>query len=280
MRYKKTYFGLIFLLILATVPTVLSAQRRDTLILHFNTNESRILPEDSLAMDKLLMARSRITSVSLSGHCDYIGDDRYNDSLANERVRATRAWLVAWGLRDSIFRDVNDFGKRRPLNDNGTDEKRSLNRRVEVVFNSIIPPPRSVPSLEAAFHDTAHLPGRKNIVLKNVTFYGDRHFPLPAGYLELQELRKVLQENPGIRIEIQGYVCCNAPDKDGYDRDTHTPDLSVQRAKYIYRYLISQGIDSTRMSYRGFGAAYPIYPKEETEEERTSNRRVELKVLK
>jgi outer membrane protein OmpA-like peptidoglycan-associated protein len=216
----------------------------------------------------------------MSGHCDYIGNDRYNDSLSNERVKAAHAWLVSRGVPDSVFRNINDFGKRRPLNDNATDQKRRLNRRVEIVFNSAVPPGRSTPSLEAAFHDTAHLSGRKNIVLKNVTFYGDRHFPLPASYPVLQELRKALQNNPDIRVEIQGYVCCNGPDKDGYDEDTHTPDLSVQRAKYVYEYLIKVGIDSSRMTYRGFGARYPIYPKEENDLERTGNRRVELKILK
>lgn len=279
MRYKKIYTGIIFISILATVPAVASAQRRDTLLIHFNSNESRILSEDSLAMDKLLKTRSRIISISLSGHCDYIGDDRYNDSLSRERVRATRTWLAARGLPDSTFRDFNDFGKRKPLNNNSTDQERGLNRRVEIVFISITPP-ASIPYLEAAFRDTAHLSGRKNILLKKITFYGDRHFPLPEGYLELQELRKILQEHPGIRIEIQGYVCCNAPDQDGYDKDTHTPDLSVQRAKYIYQYLIKTGIDSFRMTYRGFGARYPISPTEDNDEQRRMNRRVELKVLK
>jgi len=272
MRYSAT-------LILSFLLAFVARGQQDTLIIHFNSNESRILPEDSVAMARLLKARSRLISVSLSGHCDYVGDDRFNDSLSRERVKAARAWLLARGLPDSIFRDIGEFGKRKPLNDNGTDEKRSLNRRVEIVFNSFIPP-ASIPYLEAAFRDTAHLSGRKNIVLKKVTFYGDRHFPLPEGYSEMQELRKILLEHPGIRIEIQGYVCCNAPDKDGYDKDTHTPDLSVQRAKYIYQYLISHGIDSSRMTYRGFGAAYPIYPKEENDEQRTNNRRVEVKVLK
>jgi outer membrane protein OmpA-like peptidoglycan-associated protein len=279
MRYKRFFCGVVIIYIQTVAAATLSAQRLDTLYIHFHSNESKILSEDSLAMDKLLRSRSRILSVSLSGHCDYIGNDRYNDSLAGERVRATRAWLVAWGLKGSLFLDSNDYGKRRPLNDNATDQKRRLNRRVEIVFNSMDPVARSISALDSAFKDTAHLSGRKNILLQEVNFYPDKHIPMGSGYRILQELRKILQENPTIRIEVQGYVCCNSPDRDGYDDDTRTEDLSLQRAKFIYQYLIKGGIDSSRLAYRGFAGSHPLCPNESNDWEKTMNRRVEIKIL-
>ena len=276
MGFKKVLTASLCVLGFARV----QAQSTDTITVHFDLNQSVLRPEDKVTLDhRFDRSGRRITSIELAGYCDSVGENRYNDSLAWQRVAEVKKYLQSKGIADTLFKVLHSYGKHRPLNDNGTDERRNLNRRVEIVFNSFIPP-ASIPYLETAFRDTGHLSGRKNIVLKKVTFYGDRHFPLPTSYPELLELRNILREHPGIRIEIQGYVCCNAPDKDGYDQDTHTPDLSVQRAKYIYQYLIKLGIDSSRMTYRGFGAAYPIFPKEENDEQRTNNRRVELKVLK
>jgi len=66
---------------------------------------------------------------------------------------------------------------------------------------------------------------------------------------------------------------------DGYDADTKTADLSVQRAKFVYTHLLQQGIQASRMSYKGFGASHKLYPEENNEREKELNRRVEIKVL-
>jgi outer membrane protein OmpA-like peptidoglycan-associated protein len=132
--------------------------------------------------------------------------------------------------------------------------------------------------LADALTDTASLLGR-NIVLRNVNFYGDRHFPLASSYFELDKLLQLLLARPSLRIEIQGYVCCMPENMDGYDADTRTTNLSVQRAKFVYTHLLEQGIQASRMSYRGFGASHKLYPEESNERERELNRRVEIKVL-
>jgi OOP family OmpA-OmpF porin len=74
-------------------------------------------------------------------------------------------------------------------------------------------------------------------------------------------------------------VCCieNAPD--ALDVDTYEPTLSVNRAKAIYRYLVSKGIESSRLRYEGFGKRRPIVPNETTEEDAEKNRRVEIRIV-
>jgi flagellar motor protein MotB len=66
---------------------------------------------------------------------------------------------------------------------------------------------------------------------------------------------------------------------DGWDIETKKQDLWVQRAKYVYDFLARCGIDTTRMSYRGFGAHGKIFPHEENSELMMRNRRVEIKIL-
>jgi outer membrane protein OmpA-like peptidoglycan-associated protein len=64
---------------------------------------------------------------------------------------------------------------------------------------------------------------------------------------------------------------------DGWDSETKKQNLSVQRAKYVYAYLARFGIDTSRISYRGFGA-HAIF-LEQKQEVMERNRRVEIKIL-
>ena len=56
-------------------------------------------------------------------------------------------------------------------------------------------------------------------------------------------------------------------------------ELSENRAKTIYNYLIEKGIDNNRLSTRGYGCSKMLYPNGTLESELKLNRRVELKVL-
>ena len=118
----------------------------------------------------------------------------------------------------------------------------------------------------------------KSFVLENMNFYGGRHVLLPKSNKTLKLLLNTLKANPALEIEIQGHICCERTG-DGMDIDTHTLDLSVNRAKAIYDYLVKSGIDPSRLSYRGFGSSRKLV-LEFTEADRTTNRRVEVKVLK
>jgi len=89
-----------------------------------------------------------------------------------------------------------------------------------------------------------------------------------------------MAENPTLEIEIHGHICCMAGPEDGLDIDTKTEDLSVNRARAIYEYLIKNGIEPQRLKYKGFGHSRPLIYPEDTEERRTTNRRVEIKIVK
>ena len=57
-------------------------------------------------------------------------------------------------------------------------------------------------------------------------------------------------------------------------------DLSTQRAKAIHNFLVSNEIDKSRLSYKGFGSTQPIYPLPEKDEtQRAANRRVEILIV-
>ncbi|HVU55188.1 MAG TPA: OmpA family protein [Puia sp.] len=282
------------------------------IIVHFDIDKSGIRPKDKVSLDSLTADMAAISpathriSIRLTGHTDSSGSDTHNIQLSLQRANAVHDYLLSKGWPDTLFTTISGFGSHFPLNDNSNAEKRSLNRRVEITIQHIhlspdmtVPVPSPIivipdtssrvddpnttiyhrpPSLREIFKDTANLVG-KNIVLRNVNFYGDRHIPLPGSTIVLAELAAIMKEYPALHIEIQGYVCCMSDGLDGRDADTHEPDLSAQRAKYVYEFLASQGIKKNRMTYKGFGASNKIHPEERDEAQRTANRRVEIKVV-
>ncbi|HEY4065069.1 MAG TPA: OmpA family protein [Puia sp.] len=258
----------------------------DTMVIHFDYKRPEIRPQDRISIDNrlTLYARYRIISIDLYGYCDSIGSDRYNLQLSGERIAATIRYLQSGDMQETPIQP-NSYGRAHPLNDNADEYKRQLNRRVVIVFHLRAalaePMPDSTPpapTLAQAFQDSAVHAG-KNVVLKNLNFYPGRHELIEISLPILDELVSVLNDHPTMRIEIQGHVCCVVGNRDGIDADAGTYDLSVQRALYIYRYLVIHGIEKTRLSYKGYGGSRKLYPDEKNEQEKDANRRVELHVI-
>jgi outer membrane protein OmpA-like peptidoglycan-associated protein len=220
----------------------------------------------------------------------------YNDTLSKKRVNQVAQYLLAKGVTDSFFALQQALGKRQPFVNNSNQQNRQLNRRVEIwVYRQPIPvlPVKPVPET-VPLNETEPPPVRRDsmaalldnrapvgsiIRLENLNFYGGRHILLPESFSTLRALLKLMRENPGLEIEIHGHVCCTPPDLDGRDNDTNTNNLSVNRASAIYFFLAENGIDKKRMIFKGFGGKYPLVV-EKTEMDRSTNRRVEIKIVK
>jgi outer membrane protein OmpA-like peptidoglycan-associated protein len=106
-----------------------------------------------------------------------------------------------------------------------------------------------------------------------------RHLILQSSVPALQKLLKTLKDNPKLKVEIQGHVCCTNNGEDGVDYDTREPKLSENRAKAIYEYLIDKGITKARLSYKGYGRSKPKEPVEDSPAKEQANRRVEILIL-
>ena len=67
----------------------------------------------------------------VEGHTDSIGAESYNQGLSQRRAESVRDHLVGQGLGARRL-EARGYGESRPIADNGTDEGRRLNRRVEL----------------------------------------------------------------------------------------------------------------------------------------------------
>lgn len=114
----------------------------------------------------------------------------------------------------------------------------------------------------------------RRLILENILFYGGETVLLPISHRDLDRLVKVLNDNPNMKVEIQGHV--NAP---GERNTKENQELSEGRAEEIYNYLIMHGIFADRLTFKGYGNTMMMYPKPENEWQMKKNRRVEILIL-
>ncbi|MFT3911297.1 MAG: OmpA family protein [Ferruginibacter sp.] len=260
-----------------------------TLSLNFEFNKYNISSENAKRLDSLAdkIKNIAIDSIHLNGYCDSKGSDEYNDKLSVQRARSVKDYLGTRLQKKNVAFIDKGFGKRNLLTDESTEAEQALNRRVDILISPIAEPkpseaqqpdtsrPITPKSLSAAIEDTLTKVGTK-LTLRNLNFYGGTPNLLPTSVPALQELLTVMQQNPKLRISIEGHICCFAFSIS----ETATYSLSTERAKTIWKYLIQMGISESRLTYKGFGVTRPIYPlPEKTEEERIANRRVEIRII-
>lgn len=109
------------------------------------------------------------------------------------------------------------------------------------------------------------------ITLNNVFFDFDKSELNAVSFLELDKVVELLQKNPTLKIEIAGHTD-NKGDK------KYNQILSQKRAESVVNYLVQKGITATRLTAKGYGDIMPVVPND-TEENKTKNRRTELKIL-
>lgn len=125
--------------------------------------------------------------------------------------------------------------------------------------------------LDKIVQENKELRAGEVIQLNNV-FYSTGKFDLRTeSSIELDKLISLLQSKPELKIEIDGHT-----DNQGNAQDNLK--LSTNRAKAVYEYLVSKGINKDRLAYKGFGSTKPAAPND-TEEGRAKNRRTEFRVL-
>jgi len=92
----------------------------------------------------------------------------------------------------------------------------------------------------------------------------------PASYSLLDEVAKILAQDPSLILSIEGHTS-----NDGiYSANIR---LSQARADNVKAYFISKGINASRLKSKGFGPDKPLNSGK-TEAEKAKNRRVELKL--
>jgi outer membrane protein OmpA-like peptidoglycan-associated protein len=105
--------------------------------------------------------------------------------------------------------------------------------------------------------------------LKNVYFDVNKYDLNKEGIKVLTDLALYLKDL-NITLELTGYA-------DSTGNEIENNDLSQNRAKEVYNFLLKEGMEATKITYKGEGSAKPI-DTNDTEDGRKLNRRVEIKI--
>jgi outer membrane protein OmpA-like peptidoglycan-associated protein len=104
-----------------------------------------------------------------------------------------------------------------------------------------------------------------------VTFDTDSTLIKPAFRDTLDRVAQSMVQYPDSLIDVYGHT-------DSTGSDAYNQTLSENRARAVADYLTSRGVSSQRMRSQGFGETRPV-ASNATEEGRSANRRVEIKIV-
>lgn len=119
---------------------------------------------------------------------------------------------------------------------------------------------------------------KADTVKKEITLSGDTNFEygkanlLPSAYPVLDQLAQSMKDNPETRWRIEGHT-------DSKGSESYNMKLSGARAQSVVDYIVSKGIESSRLEIVPLGESQPI-TSNDTQEGRSMNRRVEIKLIK
>jgi OOP family OmpA-OmpF porin len=105
-----------------------------SLQINFETGKSAIKPESQVIVDQIaeMLKTNPGLKVSIEGHTDNVGSAAANKTLSESRAKSVVASLVLKGI-DKTRLSSKGWGQEKPVADNGTDEGKAKNRRVEIV---------------------------------------------------------------------------------------------------------------------------------------------------
>lgn len=106
---------------------------RVVLLLFFEPGSSVLRKESTGDLDRVaafLKAFPDLT-IEIGGHTDNTGDRKSNEDLSLERAESVKAYLIGNRI-DGDRIEVKGYGQSAPIGDNGTEEGREMNRRVEM----------------------------------------------------------------------------------------------------------------------------------------------------
>jgi outer membrane protein OmpA-like peptidoglycan-associated protein len=109
-------------------------------------------------------------------------------------------------------------------------------------------------------------------VLKNIFFKTNEYELQQKSEAQLATIIEFLKSNPRVAVEISGHT-------DSTGSDELNKELSINRARSVYDYLIDNEINEVRLSYAGYGSSLPVADNT-SESGKALNRRIEFKIIR
>lgn len=240
-----------------------TAQEKFTVYFDFDIDEANAASETSLA--KWISTHNDVEVLKIYGYADSIGNALYNQDLSERRALYVFEKLKEGNIAlDSV--DEKGFGETEAFSAN-----RAKDRKAVLYFRQKPKAVAKKPVVSEFTKKVSEAAKGEKIKVPNLHFLNNSGQVLPESKPILNELLAIMKNNPNLKIDIQGHICCMVKEEN---------EISKKRAVTVYEFLIRNGIDKARLSYKSFGSTRPVYPlPEKSEAERVANRRVEIEIL-
>ncbi len=248
---------------------------------YFQTNAFDLDNESIRKLDSLSLLNKSL-KFKIFGNYDSSGSDTYNMKLSEKRALAVAEYLAIKNKDNIKVVSIIGLGEQKQINDNSTEELKSKNRRVDIFIERIYKDDEKIqkkllPDFLSA--DISTMKKGDTLSIQNINFEGGRHIWLSKADYSLILLVKKMRENPLLKVELQGHICCDYDNFDGQDLDLGTYNLSFTRADAIKKYLAKYGITPERIQVKGLGHLNPVVYPEKSEADKIKNRRVEILII-
>jgi outer membrane protein OmpA-like peptidoglycan-associated protein len=267
---KKLLTVLIFSLFFS-----IAVKAQEQFSLYFDTNKYELKNGEDKRLNDWLAANKTSKILAINGYTDEDGTIGMNDTLAQRRVSHVFA-LIKDKVKIREDFKTRSFGKLHKMSAVKSENRKvtiyyllqkDLARENEILGITETAPKPSVKKGPVVYPSTVRVmgPGGKEEDLKlnvefmkklgeakageklridNLNFYENSYGIMPDSRPKLYELLETMKLHPGLKIKLQGHVCCMTADR---------KNLSTERAKAVMLFLNKSGIEKSRLSFEGFG---------------------------
>jgi outer membrane protein OmpA-like peptidoglycan-associated protein len=105
----------------------------------FDTNSTDIKPGFYTTLDKLadVVVRYGKTTLTVVGHTDNVGSDKYNQDLSLRRAHSVASYFESKRV-DPVRMAISGKGETQPVASNSSEAGRQQNRRVEIYVEPVV----------------------------------------------------------------------------------------------------------------------------------------------
>lgn len=242
----------------------ISAFSQKKVTLYFEPNSSELSKNELKKLTDFTKTKD-LKIQKVIGYCDLRSFTEYTDTLALKRANFISSMLKL--MTSSFVFEVEFKGENF-----NQDKISELTRKVEIYFKIEKTIPIKITKDKELTEVIKKAKKGDKLMLKNLSFYDRTDILYPESIPIRDELLEVLKENLKLKIEIQGHICCTL----GKDEE----EIALKRCLGMIEFLVNNGIEKNRLSYRSFDATQPLFPiPEKNEEQKKANRRVEILIL-
>lgn len=277
----------ILLLIISVSGSALSQTKVKSFYFMTNQVEPTLYSQNQFALLRSSFEKGNIQIQEINAFTDSTGTRKSNDTLAMKRLTYfTQQLSLTPSVKQNAYALERPYVLDRSINHRRVDIFYTMSEQTTMPLNEIAAneqghveliteidtlsnehlindPEIVLPSTINEFDNS--LKNMKPLVL-DIQFVEGKSQLLESSQKEVKKLADYLNENPKVKAEVRGHVCCG-----------NNMTISKMRAKTVYKRLIKLGVEKDRLSYVGRSNLEPIVFPEKTNTDRQKNRRVDVK---